>query len=1325
MSLLHLYLDPGPTSVETDALVHTSRQQISPNIQDIRTEDCFNIELTSDLTSDERQVLSWLLAEPFAPGGLQPTSSLEGDGFLVEVGPRMNFTTAWSSNAVSICHACGITSVRRLEKSRRYLVTTTAPLSPEQQEAFVASVHDRMTECAYPEPLENFETGIQPEATVRIPLMEHGRAALERVNAEMGLAFDDWDLDYYTNLFVERIGRDPTNVECFDIAQSNSEHSRHWFFQGRLIIDGEELPRHLLAVVRQPLDANPNNSVIAFKDNSSVIRGRVISTIVPTRPGEPSPFQEAELDYDVLLTAETHNFPTGIAPFPGAETGTGGRIRDTHATGRGSLVVAGTAGYCVGHLQIPGYPLPWEDPGFEYPANLASPLAIEIEASNGASHYGNEFGEPVISGYTRSLGMRLPDGERREWIKPIMFSAGIGQIDASHREKEKPDPGMVVVKLGGPAYRIGMGGGAASSMVQGENVAELDFNAVQRGDAEMEQKVNRVIRTCVELGEGNPIVSIHDQGAGGNCNVLKEIVEPEGAKIDVRAIPVGDDTLSVLEIWGAEYQENDALLIRAADRGLFEALCDREKVPFGFVGEVTGDGKIVLHDERDDSCPVDLDLDAVLGKMPQKVFELERIPTALEPLSLPADLTVKDALDRVLRLLSVGSKRFLTTKVDRSVTGLVAQQQCTGPLQITVADVAVIAQSHFGTTGAATAIGEQPVKGLLDPGAMARMSVGEALTNLVWARVTALEDVRCSANWMWAAKLPGEGPRLADAAMAMSDLMVELGIAADGGKDSLSMAAMAPTESDEEETVKAPGALAISAYVTCPDITQTVTPDLELPGSGKLLFVDLGDGKNRLGGSALAQVFGQVGDSVPDVDDGSTLGRAFEAVQELIAAGLVTAGHDRSDGGLVTTLLEMAFAGNCGLSVDIPGGAVSPAASASTGTTPAEPGALGEAIPLLFSEELGLVLEVAADDEEEALATFRRLEVPCLSIGEVTEDPTVRISVADQVVLEEDVRDLRDLWEATGFELDRLQADSACVEQERTGLRSRTGPRFNLGFTPRSTPADRLVRTDKPRVAILREEGSNGDREMTSAFHAAGFEPRDVAMSDLVSGRIDLERFRGLVAVGGFSYADVLGAAKGWAGVIRFNESTASQFESFYRRPDTFSLGVCNGCQLLSLLGWVPGPEIPDPERPRFIHNASGRFESRFAAVRIEESPAMIFDGMEGSTLGIWSAHGEGRAYFPEEGVLDRVRREGLVPLRFVDDDDRVTEAYPFNPNGSPEGIAGLCSPDGRHLAMMPHPERTVLKWQWGWMPRDWKRDLEVSPWLRMFQNAWEWCEGS
>jgi phosphoribosylformylglycinamidine synthase len=1294
-----------------------AQQKVTHALTGIETEFCFNIAATESLSGEEMRLLRWLLTETFEPEKFSDKSFLAhhptrfAHHTVVEVGPRMNFTTAWSTNAVSVCHACSLSKITRIERSRRYHLdlADNTPITKAEEAAFISLVHDRMTECPYPKPLKTFETGIKPEPVRMVPLIEQGRAALEKINREMGLGLDDWDLDYYTNLFVKDIKRNPTNVECFDLSQSNSEHSRHWFFRGKLIVDGKEIPGNLMKIVKATYDANPNNSVIAFSDNSSAIIGRDITTLIPETVGKPSAFRASQRKYHIIFTAETHNFPSGVAPFPGAETGTGGRIRDVQATGTGGLVVAGTAAYCVGNLRIPGYELPWEDATYSYPTNLASPLQIEVEASNGASDYGNKFGEPVIQGFTRSFGLRLPDGERREWLKPIMFSAGVGQMDSRHTNKTEAAKDMLVVKIGGPAFRIGMGGGAASSMIQGENIAELDFNAVQRGDAEMEQKMNRVIRACVELGERNPIQSIHDQGAGGNCNVVKEIVHPAGAKIDIRKIQVGDKTLSVLEIWGAEYQEQNALLLKPEHEGLFRSLCDREKVPVAIIGTITGDGYIVLYDEINQTTPENLELAKVLGDMPQKIFKLDRQKRMLKPLEFPQGLTVRSALDRVLRLVSVGSKRFLTNKVDRSVTGLIAQQQCAGPLQLAVSDVAVIAQSHFGLTGAAISIGEQPIKELINPAAMARMSVGEALTNIVWARVSGLGDIRCSANWMWAPKIPGEGARLYDAAIAMRDVMIELGMAVDGGKDSLSMAAKVTNPDGSHETVKSPGTLVISTYVTCPDITKTVTPDIKAPGKSKLLFIDLGLGKNRLGGSALAQVFGQAGNTSPDLDDPLLLARAFDAVQQLVSDELILAGHDRSDGGLVTTLLEMAFAGNCGIDVEL--GSDEP----------------GDEISLLFSEELGMVIEYLPSHEAQIISVLYKAALPYQVIGTTIPEKHIVISLRTlnaerRTILSENMLILRDIWEETSHQLDLLQRNPGNIREERKNIYDRTGPTFAISYAPKPTGISVMNRKDKPKIAVMREEGSNGDREMASAFFLAGFEPWDVTVTDLLEGRVTLDRFRGVVFVGGFSYADVLDSAKGWAASLRFNKKVWDQLEKFYHRPDTFSLGVCNGCQLMALLGWVPWRGIADEFQPRFVHNTSGRFESRFSTVRILRSPSIMLQGMEDSVLGIWVAHGEGRAYFPDENMFKECEH-GLAPVRYVDDGSKITESYPFNPNGSPAGIAGLCSPDGRHLAMMPHPERSVLTWQWGWMPGDLKKSLSASPWLTMFQNARTWCE--
>ncbi|KAK9844820.1 hypothetical protein WJX74_007244 [Apatococcus lobatus] len=1313
--VLQLYRSPGLSKSAATALLRKVSQRGIVDADEVSAELCFNVALESELSSVEAATLSWLLRETFEPELLTAQPSLAASdscSLLVEVGPRMSFTTAWCANAVSICQACGLAKVLRIEVSRRFLLHSTSPLSDKQRIDFSAMVHDRMTEQIYPLPLRSFKTDVLPMPTFSVPLMTQGRAALEEMNSELGLAFDDWDLDYYTKLFTQDVKRDPTNVELFDIAQSNSEHSRHWFFRGKMILDGEAMPDTLMDIVKAPWKANPSNSVVGFNDNSSAIRGTEIEVLLPMTAGAPCPLLPQQRDWDILLTAETHNFPCAVAPFPGAETGAGGRIRDTHATGTGSIMGASTAGYCTGNLLMEDHPLPGEDVSSAYPPGLAPPLQILIDASNGASEYGNKFGEPMIAGYTRTFGQRLPSGERREWLKPIMFSGGLGQIDHGHLKKLDPEVGMLIVKIGGPAYRIGMGGGAASSIPSGSNKAELDFNAVQRGDAEMANKLWRVVRACVELGPNNPLQQIHDQGAGGNCNVVKEIIYPLGAEIDIRQVKVGDETLSVLEIWGAEYQENDCILIPQEKRELLQEVCLRERTFMQVIGSISGDGKIVLKDPQakpDEPMPVDLHLDAVLGDMPPKTFTFNRQQPTLEPLRIPDGTQIMDALHHVLRLPAVGSKRFLTTKADRCVTGLVAQQQCCGPLQLPVADVGVTAQSHFGLTGAATSIGERPLMGLINPAAMARMALGESLTNLMWAAGTKLEHIKASVNWMYAAKMDGEGAAMYDAALALRDAMLDLRMACDGGKDSLSMAASAGGE-----TVKAPGNLVISSYVTCPDITLTVTPDLKLPGQGRLLWVPLSPGHCRLGGSALAQAFSQVGDEVPDVSAAALEG-AWEATQGLLRQRFISAGHDVGDGGIAVTLLEMAFAGNCGLQADLPG---------------------SDALATLFSEELGLVLEVDPQHEQAVLDAYSQAGLKPASIGSVAADSSISIAVSSQPAISGDVSELRDAWEATSFRLEREQCAAECVDAEQQGLASRQAPTWSLPYTPAWTPDNALQASNKPRIAVIREEGSNGDREMASAMWMSGLEPWDITMSDLLNGRASLDSFRGIAFVGGFSYADVLDSGKGWAGTIRWNKRLEQQFADFRQRPDTFSLGVCNGCQLMALLGWVPGAEeaqagssgrLPDLAQPRFVHNTSGRFESRWATVTVlPGSPAVLLKGMEGASMGIWCAHGEGRAVFPDASVQQRIMSEGLAPIRYCDAHQQPTEQYPLNPNGSPAGIAALCSSDGRHLAIMPHPERCFLGWQLPWSPSDARIAADgPSPWLHLFQNALTWCQAT
>ncbi|RZC92671.1 hypothetical protein C5167_007592 [Papaver somniferum] len=1225
--VLHFFRIPLIQESANAELLKKVQTKVSREIGCLKTEQCFNIGINSELSDEKLEVLNWLLGETYEPDNLGTESFLEnenqsGVSYVIEVGPRLSFTTAWSANAVSICKACGLTEITRLERSRRYTLI--------------------------------LGSGIPGEVEY-IDVMGRGRKALEEINDKMGLAFDEQDLQYYTRLFREDVGRNPTTVELFDIAQYNN--------------------------CEDTLKANPNNSVIGFKDNSSAIRGFLVKQLRPSQPGLTSPLTPSPHDLDILFTAETHNFPCAVAPFPGAETGAGGRIRDTHATGRGSYVVASTA------------------------ATVSVTFRLMVHVLHGR----------IQHSHTQQTWRLLCRFSLRQAM--VHQITATNSIDHNHITKGEADIGMLVVKIGGPAYRIGMGGGAASSMVSGQNDANLDFNAVQRGDAEMAQKLYRVVRACIEMGEGNPIISIHDQGAGGNCNVVKEIIYPNGAEIDIRAIVVGDHTMSVLEIWGAEYQEQDAILVKPESRYLLQSICERERVSMAVLGTFSGEGRVTLVDSlatencRSRGLPppppsVDLELEKVLGDMPQKCFEFTRVVPAAEPLKIPPGTAPMDSLERVLRLPSVCSKRFLTTKVDSCVTGLVAQQQTVGPLQLTLADVAFIAQSYTEHTGGACAIGEQPIKGLLDPTAMARLAVGEALTNLVWAKITSLSDVKASGNWMYAAKLDGEGAAMYDAANALSEAMIELGIAIDGGKDSLSMAAHA-----SDEVVKAPGNLVISVYATCPDITLTVTPDLKLGDDGVLLLIDLGKGKRRLGGSAFVQVYNQVGDDCPDIDDVSYLKRVFETVQELLTDMLISSGHDISDGGLLVCILEMAFAGNCGLSMDL----------ISRGKSLFE---------TLFAEELGLVLEVSKEDLDTVKSRIQGAHISAEILGQVTSLPTIHLSVDGVPQLERETSHLRDMWEETSFQLEGFQRLASCVQLEKSGLKSRHEPSWALSFTPTFTKKELLALACKPKVAVIREEGSNGDREMSAALYASGFEPWDIAMSDLLRGSISLDGFRGIVFVGGFSYADVLDSAKGWSASIRFNQPLLTQFQEFYNRPDTFSLGVCNGCQLMALLGWIPGAEVGgvlgvggDPSQPRFIHNESGRFECRFTSVTIGDSPSIMFKGMEGSTLGVWSAHGEGRAYFPDIGIQDYILNSNLAPLRYCDDSGGITEVYPFNPNGSPLGVAAICSKDGRHLAMMPHPERCFLMWQFPWYPKHWNVDKkDPSRWLRMFQNAREWC---
>lgn len=1321
MDIIRFYKIPGLKSGQLKSKFNDIIQ-ITNQINSLETEFCYYVEIKEHLTEEELKVLKWILSSPLESHNLKSSSTFNeklNNCLIIEIGPRLNFSTAFSSNAVSICRSVNLNKITRIEVTTRYYIKHNGMIDKKIEDSITDVLHDKMTEYKYMKPIKTFDHGFRPENWFEIDVLKEGRIALEKVNSKLGLAFDNWDLDFYTDLFLNKLKRNPTSVECFDLAQSNSEHSRHWFFKGKIIIDGEEMKESLIDMIIRTQKYSNTNNTIKFSDNSSAIKGYQIKVLRPNKTYTCSPFHLENVDQDLIFTAETHNFPTGVAPFSGAATGTGGRLRDIQGIGRGGYYIAGTVGYSIGNLHIPEYNLPWEEENIPYPNNMASPLEILIQASNGASDYGNKFGEPIICGFTRSFGMTDEVGVRREWIKPIMFSGGLGTMDANMSQKVLPQKGMEVIKIGGPVYRIGVGGGSASSIeVQGDNKMELDFGAVQRGDPEMEQKLNRVVRACIEMGEKNPILSIHDQGAGGNGNVLKELVEPEGAVIFAKKFELGDPSISILELWGAEYQENDAILCKSENTNLLKEIAIREKCPINFVGIVTGNGKIILSEENDcDSSkylnenyeykirhPVDLDLELVLGKMPQKTFNLLRQITQLPTIKIPKNLTVQAALERVLRLPSVGSKRYLTNKVDRSVTGLIAQQQCVGPLHTPLANVAVTAISHFSTVGIATSIGEQPIKGLINSAAGARMTVAEALTNLVFARISNIQDIKCSGNWMWAAKLPGEGAALYDACSAMCSIMNDLGIAVDGGKDSLSMAARIG-----KDIVKAPGTLVVSCYAPCPNIQQVVTPDLKAPAIGKngyILFVDLSNGKNRIGGTALAQVYKSLGNEVPDVQQIDILKNAFKAIQLLIAEEKILAGHDISDGGLITCLLEMCFAGISGINVNILHKTGSP-------------------IEILFTEEIGWILEIDQINHNYILNVFKQFNVPVYLIGQSEGfglSSKIKVQVQEKLVVDSTVLSLMTLWEETSYQLECRQTNIECAFEEYNGIKDRTAPAYKLTFNPDIRPITiHKNLSSKIAVVVLREEGINGDREMAASLMEAGFEVWDVTMQDFLQNKITFDRFRGIIFPGGFSYADVLGSAKGWAASLLFNPSLQKQLKVFISRKDVFSLGVCNGCQLMSLLGWIGNENNNTKELDIFLnHNISERFECRWSTIKIDKSPSIMLSGMENSILGIWVAHGEGRFTFRNDEILQKLKKNHCLAIKYTDDFGNPTEKYPFNPNGSIEGIAGICSMDGRHLALMPHPERCSQMWQWPWKPYDWK--YSISPWQRIFDNAYAWC---
>jgi phosphoribosylformylglycinamidine synthase len=1223
----------------------------------------------------------------------------DGAGLLVLVVPRPGTISPWSSKATDIAHGCGLAQVRRIERGVAYWVEG-APDDSDIRQAIAAQLHDRMTEFV----LDDFADAAclfehaEPKPLRRVDVTGGGRAALLAANGELGLALSDDEIDYLAESFAA-LGRNPSDVELMMFAQANSEHCRHKIFNAGWTIDGEAQPHSLFGMIRNTTDRSPDNVLSAYKDNAAVIGGSEGYRFYP----DPATrvYGRHDEDIHILMKVETHNHPTAISPDPGAATGAGGEIRDEGATGVGSKPKAGLCGFSVSDLRIPDDQQPWEE-DFGRPSRIVSALDIMLEGPIGAAAFNNEFGRPNLLGYFRTYEESVPgaDGnELRGYHKPIMLAGGLGNIRADHVEKSDFPAGTPLIVLGGPAMLIGLGGGAASSMASGTSAEDLDFASVQRANPEMERRCQEVIDRCWQRGPNNPILFIHDVGAGGLSNALPELVHDggRGGRFELRDVPSDDPGMSPMEIWCNESQERYVLAVNAGQLAEFEAICARERCPYAVVGHATSEQHLQLGDRHFEVSPIDMPMNLLFGKAPRMHRAVDSVTAMLQPLDL-TDVGVEQAADRVLRLPAVADKTFLVTIGDRSITGMVARDQMVGPWQVPVADVAVTLADFDGYAGEAMSIGERTPVALIDAAAAGRMAVGEALTNIAAARIGQLGDIKLSANWMAAAGHPGEDARLYDTVRAVGmELCPALGIAIPVGKDSMSMKTVWQHDGARRE-MTAPLSLIVSAFSPVIDARRTLTPQLRTDqGDTDLILIDLGRGLNRLGGSALAQVYRQLGDRAADLDDPALLRALFDSVQELNNDELILAYHDRSDGGLFVTLCEMAFAGRCGLDIDLAGLA-------------------RDDLAVLFNEELGAVLQVRHSDSDDVLSRLERagLGECCQLIGTVSDSPDIRIVHGARVVMSAGRAVLQQAWSSTTRNMQSLRDDPECaVEEHARIVEDDPGLSVHLSFDHNDDIAAPFAERGRPRVAVLREQGVNGQVEMAASFNKAGFDCVDVHMSDILSGDVLLDRFQGLVACGGFSYGDVLGAGEGWAKSVLFNTRVRDQFSAFFEREDTFSLGVCNGCQMLSnLKALIPGAE----HWPHFVRNRSEQFEARFVMVEVQASPSILLDGMAGSRLPIAVAHGEGKAEFATAEQL--AAAQSSVALRYIENSGEYATRYPANPNGSAEGITGLSSLDGRVTIMMPHPERVVRAVQNSWHPDGW---LEDAPWRRLFRNARRW----
>ncbi|NMQ19775.1 phosphoribosylformylglycinamidine synthase [Candidatus Competibacter phosphatis] len=1248
------------------------------------------------LITHDREVLDRLLQ--YGPTATQRHLTSEPTFLVV---PRPGTLSPWSSKATDIARNCGLQHVRRIERGVAYYLESTRALTAGEQALLKPLLHDRMTEAVL-EPDDDpalLFAQAEPAPLASVDLLSGGRDALVVANRELGLALSEDEIDYLLDSFI-RLERNPSDVELMMFAQANSEHCRHKIFNADWIIDGIAQDRSLFAMIRHTHERHPADVLSAYHDNAAVMTGFSAGRFFPD-PAD-SQYRYHPEDVHILMKVETHNHPTAISPFPGAATGSGGEIRDEGATGRGAKPKAGLCGFSVSHLRIPDFAQPWER-DYGKPDRIVSALDIMLEGPIGAAAFNNEFGRPNLAGYFRAFEEDGPDGQRRGYHKPIMIAGGLGNIREPHVHKAELLPGAAIVALGGPALLIGLGGGAASSMATGSSHAELDFASVQRGNPEIQRRAQEVIDRCTALGTANPILSIHDVGAGGLSNAVPEIIHDagRGGRFELRDVPNDDPGMSPMQIWCNEAQERYVLAIAAEGLETFRTLCERERCPYAVIGTATEAPRLTVEDRQFDNRPVDLPMNVLFGKPPKLLREVTHAPAASGALDL-AGIELDEAAARVLRFPAVADKSFLITIGDRTVTGLVCRDQMVGPWQVPVSDVAVTATSFDADTGEAMAMGERAPLALLDAPASGRMAVGEALTNIAAARIDKLGDVKLSANWMAAAGHPGEDARLFDTVRAVGmELCPALGIAIPVGKDSLSMKTVWDV-AGESKSVVGPLSLIVSAFAPVQDLRRTLTPQLRTDrGDTDLILIDLGRGKNRLGGSALAQVYNQLGDCVPDVDKPEELAAFFAVIQELNATGRLLAYHDRSDGGLLAVLAEMMFAGGCGVTVLLDD--------------------LGEGLlPALFAEELGAVVQVRARDRGVVLGRLVAAGLGECShvIGAPNGQDRLILRHAGETVFTTSRAELRRLWSETSYRLQALRDHPDCAREAFDAACDPADPGLNarLSFDPAEDVAAPFIANGaRPRMAILREQGVNGQIEMAAAFDRAGFAAVDVHMSDIMAGRVSLADFHGLVACGGFSYGDVLGAGEGWAKSILFNARAREQFAAFFARPDSFALGVCNGCQMLSNLHELIGGTEP---WPRFVRNRVEQFEARLSLVEVLPSPSLFLRGMEGSRLPVAVAHGEGRAEFRDTGGADAALAAGLVALRFVDHHGKPAESYPANPNGSPGGITGLTSRDGRFTILMPHPERLFRTAQYSWHPDGWSED---GPWLRLFRNARRW----